>query len=165
MAKLSRLLLLRHAKSSWDDPGLADHDRPLAPRGHRAAQRIGTYLRGEHIAISVVLCSSAARAQGTLGLLRLGGEPMIEVDAALYTATADELLQRVRGVPDDAETALLIGHNPAMQDLALALVGGDLATRRFPTGALAQVTWPGPWRELTPGRAELAAFVTPRELG
>src|SRR5450755_1890570 len=135
-----RLLLLRHAKSSWEDPGLDDHDRPLAPRGRRAAKRIGTYLRDERIAISVVLCSSAARAQETLSRLKLCGEPTIEVDAALYGATADELLQRVRSLPDVGGTALLIGHNPAMQDLALALVDGDLADRRFPTAALAQVT-------------------------
>ena len=73
-----RLLLLRHAKSSWDDPALADHDRPLAPRGRRAAKRMGAHLRDEQVEISLVLCSSATRARQTLERVEPPGEVRIE---------------------------------------------------------------------------------------
>ena len=71
MSEAKRLLLLRHAKSSWDDPALADHDRPLAPRGRRAAKLIGEHLRENQIVVSLVLCSSARRARDT----RPGADP------------------------------------------------------------------------------------------
>lgn len=164
MAESRRLLLLRHAKSSWDDPTLADHDRPLAPRGRKAAKLIGEHLRHEQVGISLVLCSSALRARETLDLLALPGEAQIE--SALYGASAEQLLERLRLVSDEVESVLLIGHNPAVQELAASLVrGGDeLAERKFPTAALATVTFGGPWRALDRDHAELAALVTPRTL-
>jgi phosphohistidine phosphatase len=160
-----RLLLLRHAKSSWDDPTLADHDRPLAPRGRRAAKRMGRYLRGEELEVSLVLCSSARRARETLDLVEPGGRT--EIDPEVYGASAAALLERVQRVPDEAGTVMLVGHNPAIQDLLVSLVAepGDLAVQKFPTGALATLTVHGPWRSLEPGQAELAALVTPRQLG
>jgi phosphohistidine phosphatase len=159
-----RLLLLRHAKSSWDDPALADHDRPLAPRGRKAAKRIGRHLRQEGPEISLVLCSSARRARDTVDLVAPDGR--IEIESPLYGATANELLARVRRVPDDAGTVMLVGHNPAIQDLLVALVDepGDLAVQKFPTGALATLAISGPWRSLEAGQAALTALVTPREL-
>jgi phosphohistidine phosphatase len=165
VAEAQRLLLLRHAKSSWDDPALDDHDRPLAARGRKAANLIREHLRDEQIGISLVLCSSARRARETLELVAPSGEVQIERD--LYGACADQLLDRLRRVPDGIEAVMLIGHNPAMQDLAIALVAGasELATRKFPTGALATLTFTGSWGSLEPEHCELAAFVTPRELG
>jgi phosphohistidine phosphatase len=161
MVGAKHLLLLRHAKSSWDDPALADHDRPLAARGRKASKLIGAHLRREQIEISLVLCSSARRARETLELVAPSGEVRI------YGASADELLERLHRVPDEVEAVMLIGHNPAFQDLAVALVGAgsELASRKFPTGALATLMFTGPWRALEHGHAELAAFVTPRELG
>jgi phosphohistidine phosphatase len=160
-----RLLLLRHAKSSWDDPTLADHDRPLAPRGRQAAKRIGRHLRREEIAVSLVLCSSARRARETLDRVAPGGRT--EIESELYGASAGQLLERLRQVPDQAGTVMLVGHNPAIQDLLVSLVDepGDLAAQKFPTGALATLAVSGPWRSLAPGRAELTALVTPRGLG
>ena len=165
MAEAKRLLLLRHAKSSWDDPVLADCDRPLAARGRKAAKLIGAHLSREQIRISLVLCSSARRARETLDLAAASGE--IQIERELYGASADQLLERLRRVPDEVDAVMLIGHNPAIQDLAVGLVGGasELAVRKFPTGALATLTFTGPWRALKPSHAELAAFVTPRELG
>jgi phosphohistidine phosphatase len=159
-----RLLLLRHAKSSWDDPALPDHERPLSTRGRRAAKLMGEYLRREEVTISVVLCSSARRARETLDLVAPPGE--IRVEHELYGATADQLLERLREVPDEVEAVMLIGHNPAIQELGAELVGGanPLAVEKFPTGALATLTFAGPWRELEARRADLAAFVRPREL-
>ncbi len=165
MVGAKHLLLLRHAKSSWDDPALADHDRPLAARGRKASKLIGAHLRREQIEISLVLCSSARRARETLELVAPSGE--VRIERELYGASADELLERLHRVPDEVAEVMLIGHNPAFQDLAVALVGAgsELASRKFPTGALATLMFTGPWRALEHGHAELAAFVTPRELG
>jgi phosphohistidine phosphatase len=158
------LLLLRHAKSSWDDPALADHDRPLAPRGRKAAKRIGRHLREQQTTVDLVVCSSARRARETLELVAPGGR--VEIDPALYGASADGLLERLRHAPDEDTTVMLVGHNPAIQDLLVAVVDrpGGLANEKFPTGALATLAVGGSWRGLAPGQARLAALVTPREL-
>jgi phosphohistidine phosphatase len=167
MAKAKRLMLLRHAKSSWDDQALADHDRPLAARGRKGAKLIGEYLRREQVEVSLVLCSSARRARETLELV--GPDAVVLIEDELYGASADQLLERLRGVPDEVEVVMLIGHNPAIQDLAVALAAGagarGLAARKYPTGALATLTFTAPWRALTQGSADLAAFVTPKALG
>lgn len=128
--------------------------------------RAGTIRRSPiTIRISLVLCSSARRARETLDLIAASGE--IQIERELYGASADQLLERLRRVPDEVDAVMLIGHNPAIQDLAVGLVGGasELSARKFPTGALATLTLTGPWRALAPRHAELAAFVTPRELG
>jgi phosphohistidine phosphatase len=163
---VKRLFLLRHAKSSWDEAGLADRDRPLAPRGRRATQVMARHLRDEKISPSLVLCSPARRTRETLEGVEPGGEVMIEDE--LYGASETELLERLREVPDATESVMLIGHNPAIHELALGLAGGgerraDME-RKFPTGALATLAVPDHWRELGPGSAELVAFVTPKEL-
>jgi phosphohistidine phosphatase len=165
MAATKHLLLLRHAKSSWDDPALSDHDRPLAPRGRRAAPLIGAYLREHEIPISLVLCSSARRTQETVELAQPGGELLVE--EGLYGASADELLTRLRRVPEEASVVMFVGHNPSISQLAVALLvdPAGLAGRKYPTAALAWVSFEGPWQSLAPGRAELTAFVIPRELG
>ena len=159
------LLLLRHAKSSWDDPALADHERPLSPRGRRAAKAIRSYLRKHEIPISLVLCSSARRTQETIELVDPGGE--IEIEDGLYGASADELLDRLRQVPEAAIVVMLVGHNPSIGELAIGLARrrDELAARKYPTGGLAWFSFLGPWRSLAPGQAELTEFVTPRELG
>ncbi len=159
-----RLYLMRHAKSSWDDPGLTDHDRPLAARGRDAAERLGNHLRREQITPSLVLCSSARRTRETLDCLRV--DAPVEIEDGLYDASADELLARLRGVEDDVESVLLIGHNPAIQDLAatLAAAPNTLAERKYPTGGLAGLAFTGSWSRLQPGAAELLFFVIPRDL-
>jgi phosphohistidine phosphatase len=164
MTDAKRLLLLRHAKSSWDDPALADHDRPLAARGRKAAQLIGAYLRRERIPVSLVLCSSARRARETLELVDPSGE--LQIEPELYGASREQLHERVRQLPEASDSVMLIGHNPAIQELAASLAGddGELTEQKFPTGALAVLTFGGPWRALRTGDAKLAAFVKPREL-
>ena len=147
-----RLWLLRHAKSSWDEPELDDRDRPLAPRGEQSADRMSDYLRAEGIRPDVVLCSSALRTRQTLArvLSALGPELEIHIEPGLYTFDAGSLLERLRAIPD-AVSAMLIGHNPAMQDLAIRLADpwgqagrartevsdGRLGRARVPGGFLA----------------------------
>jgi phosphohistidine phosphatase len=160
------LVLLRHAKSSWDDPLLDDHDRPLTPRGRRAAAQVGRYLRREGISPDLVLCSSATRTQETLDLLDLSGEPEVLIESALYGATATRLLDRLRRVEDRADSVLLIGHNPGIQEAVISLARDheELADT-FPTGALAELRLPiAAWTELRPGIARLKAYITPKSL-
>jgi phosphohistidine phosphatase len=167
-----RLLLLRHAKSSWDDPRLADHDRPLAARGERAVRGLREHLTGLTVGLDLVLCSSARRTTMTLAgitpALPVGVDTRVE--EALYGASATQLLARLRRVPDELGDVMVIGHNPGLEDLALLLVGsGDEVTRermteKFPTGALATLGVPGTWAGLSPAAATLVSFVVPRDL-
>jgi phosphohistidine phosphatase len=166
------LYVLRHAKSSWDDPTLADHDRPLAPRGVRAAPLIGDHLRQVDVAPRLVLCSSSRRTRQTLDLLGdvLAPEGEVRIEDDLYDATASTLLARLRTVPDTVSSAMVIGHNPASQQLVLMLAaeGGARAqvARKFPTAALATLRAAvDHWADLDIGCAELTGFVRPKDLG
>jgi phosphohistidine phosphatase len=167
---VKRLYLLRHAKSSWKDTSLADHDRPLAARGRRAATAIARHLLEQGIEPELVLCSTARRARETLdGIAPVLGTPVIRVEGDLYGASADALLERLRRVPDTAESVMLVGHNPDLQDLALILALPSDTVReleaKYPTGALATlVILVERWEELDDDRAELVAFVRPRDL-
>ena len=166
------LILLRHLKSSWDDPGRLDHDRPLAPRGRRAGKRIRRELQDEGIAPQLVLCSSAVRAVGTWKAIRAGipEDRRVGIEDGLYAASAESLLERLKGVPDEVETVLLIAHNPGIGDLAVGLAGtGDAHAlermqAKYPTGGLATLTFEGSWADLGWAGAQLAEFVVPRDL-
>ena len=168
---MKRLYLLRHAKSSWDDP-LPDHERPLAPRGRRAAKLMGEHLREERIRPALVLCSSSVRTRETLSRIAkaVGDEPPVEFEQGLYGAGAEQLLERLRQLSADVPSVLLIGHNPGMHELALGLAGSGAQLARleekFPTAALATLDFElDTWDELEPGSGELVAYVVPRELG
>jgi phosphohistidine phosphatase len=164
-----QLLLLRHAKSSWDDPSLPDHDRPLAPRGRKAARRLAAFVAESNLRPALVLCSSATRARETLDLIAssLGG-PEIIVEERLYGASAAALLDRVRRVPDETDSVVLVGHNPGLQDLAVLLAtpgaDADRLAEKLPTGALVSFRVDGPWEQLSAAAAELERIVLPREL-
>ena len=168
MRVVKRLYLLRHAKSSWDEPGLADRDRPLAPRGERASKSMAKYLRDEGIVPELVLCSQSKRTRETLERLGLGDGTEVRIEDELYAASAGELLGALHEVPDEVESVMVVGHNPGMERLALELaVGGDELDRmreKFPTAALATLELDGTWSELAPGGAELVSFVKPKEL-
>jgi phosphohistidine phosphatase len=164
-----RLFLLRHAKSSWDDPQLADHDRPLAARGRRAAKAMAEHMRRERVTPEVVLCSSAVRAQETLERMSSAlDEARVMIEAELYPGSPGQLLERLRRLPEPTASVMLVGHNPAIQELALSLVGpgsGRAAIEgKYPTGALAALSFEGSWSELDVGAAELVGFVTPKAL-
>jgi phosphohistidine phosphatase len=166
---MPRLYLLRHAKSSWDEPGLADRDRPLAPRGRRAAERMAGHLRTEGVRPGLVLCSPAVRTRQTLAAVAGAlGDPPVSVEDRLYGAEPEDLVARLREVPDPTGDVLVIGHNPTLQDLALELATeGDPLPRlreKLPTGALATLVFDGSWRDLGHGRATLEALVVPRDL-
>jgi len=165
------LYLLRHAKSSWSDPTLPDQERPLAPRGRRDAKRVAKHLVRLGIEPDLVLCSSVRRTRETLELVRpaFGATTSVVLEAELYAATADELLERLHAVPDEVASVLLVGHNPGLQELALLLTsaGAELSQleAKLPTAALATLAVAkATWRELSQGDAVLAALVAPKQL-
>ena len=165
------LFLLRHAKSSWSDPTLADQERPLSARGRRDAKRIARHLAQLAIEPDLVLCSPAQRTRETLDLVRpaLDASTSMIFEVELYGASADTLLDQLRGVPDGVESVLLIGHNPGVQDLALCLASEGVELNRleekFPTAALAILAVPKvTWAQLSEADAVLEAFVVPRQL-
>jgi phosphohistidine phosphatase len=179
------LYLVRHAKSDWEDPGLADRDRPLAARGRKAASTLAGHIERSGISPALVLCSPARRTMDTLRLISGSFRDPVEilVEDELYGAAVGELLRRLRTVPAPTPSVMLIGHNPAIHELALTLVssgalrgasGGAAAASsadslkqvkaKFPTGAMATLAIPGPWKDLGDEPADLREFVLPREL-
>ena len=163
---MKHLYLLRHAKSSWDDPTLADSERPLAPRGERAGKKLAKHIERENIRPALVLCSSARRTRDTLQrIAAVLGRADVRIEDDLYAASERELLARLRSVPDSVDSVMVIAHNPGLQDLVLTLGGESAAplAEGFPTGALATLAVPS-WSELGHGSAELVAYVVPRDL-
>ena len=163
--------LLRHAKSSWDDPALDDIDRPLAPRGERAARAMARHLALAGVAPSLVLCSPTRRTRQTLDLVRSGlpAATEVRIEDALHRAGPAEVVRMLRRLPDDAATVMVVGHNPGMQKVALTLGGGGAArprvAARYPTGALCELVFPvETWSAVAAGGAEITAFVTPKDL-
>jgi phosphohistidine phosphatase len=167
---MKQLCLLRHAKSSWDDPGLGDRQRPLAPRGRKAARRLATWIAESDVRPRVVVCSPAVRTRQTLeAVLEALDGPTVEVDERVYHASSALLLERARALPDDEDAALIVGHNPGLADLCLMLArNGDRRDRvaaKLPTGALAILAADVErWSELAPESADLVELVLPREL-
>jgi phosphohistidine phosphatase len=163
-----RLMLLRHAKSDW--PDVSDHARPLAKRGRRDAPAVGRWLRAHGYQPDVVVCSTARRTRQTWELVapELGGSPSVTFEPRAYDASALTLLYLARELPSSYRAALLIGHNPAIAELAASLAEqptGDDAlpppTLRFPTAAVAVLEFTGDWPALTSGQARLVDFTTP----
>jgi phosphohistidine phosphatase len=166
---VKRLLLIRHAKSSWDDPALADHERPLAPRGQRAAERIAEHLGGSDAAIDLVLCSSSRRTRETLERLSAPfGRAEVLVEDGLYGASAGDLLERLHEVPDAVGGVAVIAHNPGIQDLTIELARDGRhvgrALKKFPTAAVAVLEFDAPWSGLAEGGARLVDFTVPKDL-
>lgn len=169
---MRRLMLLRHAKSAWPE-GMADDERPLAPRGREAAPRMGLYLAQSSLLPDLVLVSPARRARETWEIVAPLLPPAeTREEPRIYEAPAASLLAVVREAPDSASTLLLVGHNPGFETLARALTGhGDRDAfarlrQKFPTAGLAVIDFEAAsWRDLAPASGRLDRFVTPRTLG
>jgi phosphohistidine phosphatase len=164
-----RLYLLRHAKSSWKESGVPDHDRQLAGRGRKAAKAMANYLHAQRVRPELVLCSSATRARQTFERLEPLGARAVHIERELYGADAATLLARLRDVADEVGSVMMIGHNPGLEDLALVLARPgperDELSVKFPTGALATLAFRDrEWASLERGTADLVDFVRPREL-
>ena len=170
---MKRLYLLRHGKSSWDDPNLADAERPLARRGVRALARMRKHLRRTGIHPDMVICSPARRTRETLREIEpaLGRDVTVRIEPRVYEGGAGALVDLVGESPEPVSSIMLIGHNPSLQNLAVSLAAeGDEAllarvAEKFPTGALAVITAPwSSWYDVGGGGGTLEELVLPREL-
>lgn len=174
MSDRRRLYLLRHAKSSWDQAGQPDHERPLADRGREAVTVLARHVREQRIQPELVLCSDARRTRDTLAGVLPGRVALIEKE--LYLAGHDQVLVRLRQVEPEIRSVMIVGHNPALQMLTLSLAGGESARRpagaegleeirrKLPTGALVTLSFDSAWSELRRGSAELVDYVRPKAL-
>jgi phosphohistidine phosphatase len=166
---MHQLLLLRHAKSVREEPGLPDRDRPLAPRGQRDAAGMAAAMRSLGLVPDLVLVSPSLRTRQTLAALEPWDDtPLVETRDQLYLADEADLREALAEVAETVRSVLLIGHNPGLHELARRLTAGAAGpaarhlSEHFPTGALAEFAMPGPWYQL--GGARLTRFLTPRDL-
>lgn len=167
---MSRLFLLRHAKAGWAEPGMRDFDRPLEPLGRTDADSIGAAMKAASYIPDLTLCSSAKRARETLDwVARHTGDARIVYTDQLYSTDAAGYVDFIREAAD-GEAVLLVGHNPMMEDVTMALSGDgdDMAKAMlgsgFPTSALAVIRFPGKLAEAAPGKGFLEAFLTVADL-
>ncbi len=167
MSDRHTLVLLRHAKSAYPT-GVADHDRPLARRGVREAGLAGDWLRANLAKVDKVLCSTATRTRDTLALT--GIDAPVRFVEQLYGATPGMVIDEINRVPDEATTLLVIAHEPAISQAALALAGAagtqpaaaERISTKFPTSAIAVLAVPTRWADLELGGAALVEFHVPR---
>jgi phosphohistidine phosphatase len=168
------LSLFRHAKSSWDDAALADHDRPLGPRGRRDAPRMGAYMAAHRLVPDIVLCSTALRTRQTVELTvpeLPKPRPEVQIVDSLYLASAAGLMKHVRAIEPQVSHAMIVGHNPGLHGLATRLAGaGDsealaALAAKFPTGALAVLDFDvAGWAQVTIRSGRLRDFMVPKRL-
>lgn len=166
---MPRLILMRHAKSSWAEPGVSDHARTLNRRGRLAASLMAAWLREAGPALGVdaldlAIVSDAQRTRETWDLIAelWSGDVAPVFEPRIYEARVSTLLEVLRDIPDSAGTALMIGHNPGLQDLTALLTGKALP--RFPTAATAILDCPDRWSEIGPDRCSLLAFEEPKAI-
>lgn len=165
---MKRLILTRHAKSSWDDPAMADHDRPLNERGKAAAADLGVWLASRDYVPGEVLCSDALRTRKTWSGLApaLPGTPVLHLKPALYHAGPDVMLAVLRHA--EADCVMMIGHNPGIAEFAARLVARAPANAefgRYPTGATLVADFAvESWAEVGFGQGTVVDFIVPREV-
>lgn len=162
---MKTLLLMRHAKSSWDDPRLEDHDRPLNPRGERDAPRMGALLRDEGLIPDCIVSSTAVRARTTAEFVAHAcqRDDCVTLTSELYHASSDDWHQQIQQLPADNRTVLCIGHNPGLEDF-LAVSTGQHVT--MPTAAIARLSFGDvDWDDVSAaGEATLISVWRPKEL-
>jgi phosphohistidine phosphatase len=167
---MKTLTLLRHAKSGWDDPVARDFDRPLNPRGRRAARVVGERMKAEGLGFDLVLASPAQRAVETLEEVEAAFGPLnASYEKRIYLASTETLLDIVHEADDAAERLLLVGHNPGFERLTVVLTRAGALRReveiKYPTGTLAEIRFKvDHWRDVSCGAGELARFIRPRDL-
>jgi phosphohistidine phosphatase len=172
---MKRLLLLRHAKAERETAD--DIKRGLEKRGETDSTRMGRFLREDVYIPDLVLCSSSVRTRETLNLLlpELRVAPTVQYPTELYLAEPEAILTLIRRAPDKSGALMVLGHNPGIEQLALALASVPLEKKlrkrysamdeKFPTCALAVIDFDvACWADLAPGQGELDAFVRPKDL-
>ena len=161
---MKTLYVLRHAKSSWEHPELSDFQRPLNPRGEKAAPRIGAEMAARGYLPELVLSSPAARAKATTRLTLESAriDPEVRFEKDIYGAGPNTLLYLVSEVPDEVGSVMIVGHNPGFEMLVSGLTG---ASRRMPTAALAVIEFDvDEWASIAAETGSLKDFMTPKGL-
>jgi phosphohistidine phosphatase len=167
------LSLLRHAKSSWDNPGLQDFDRPLNDRGREAAPRMGSFMAKNGIVPELVICSPSVRTRQTLELVlpHLSPSPNVVYDDTVYHGSAATMLKRIRAVEANTGHIMIVAHDPGVRSLAMDLAGsGDpellqALAAKFPTTGLAVIDFDAQaWSKVRRGAGRLRIFMTPKRL-
>ncbi len=167
------LMLFRHAKSSWANPDLGDFERPLAPRGEKAAPRMGLLMKKQGLLPDLVFCSPATRTRQTLALAlkAIKAEPKVIFDDSIYLGQPSAILTRLKTVECHPRTIMVVGHNPGIHELALELLGtsgrGEVSKLfgKFPTASLAVIQFGcNAWSEIQACQGELVLYVTPRQI-
>lgn len=171
---MRRLTLLRHAKSSWNDPVARDFDRPLNSRGKKAAHRIGHWMREKGLVFDVVLASPAVRVFETLDHLGHGLGLALEptFNERIYLGSAATLIELIQESETAGAHILLVGHNPGLEDMVLELAGDDMSgpmlasvAEKLPTGAVVELEFDcDDWRDIGPGSGIIVRFTRPRDL-
>jgi len=170
---MRQLAILRHAKSDWGSPGLTDFDRPLNKRGRKAAKKVGRELKSRGFAFDQIVSSPAQRAKETVERFAKGYEQLTDIrfEPNLYMCSTGTLMGVINALPDDAQTVMIVGHNPGFHDIVLRVTkdsGNGLREKvgaNYPTGAFALIEFPvDHWTEVTPALGEIKQVIFPREL-
>ena len=170
---MKTLILLRHAKSSWDNPAARDFDRPLNPKGRKAARAIGRELRERGLRFDSAIASPAVRVVETVAGVAEGYGAAISpaYHPGIYLASPATLLELIRSADDSAERLLIVGHNPGLERLALILTRDDgdglrgALAKKYPTATVAEIAFPiEHWRDVSEGTGRIERFIRPRDL-
>ena len=170
---MKQLAILRHAKSDWGNPGQTDFERPLNKRGRKAAKKVGRALKAQGFACDRIICSPATRARETVERFEKGYEslPPVSFEPKLYMCATGTLIDVINGLPDDAGTVMIVGHNPGFHDIVLRMTranGNGLREKvgaNYPTGAFALIEFPAErWAQVEPSTGEIRQVIFPREL-
>ena len=160
---MKTLFLLRHAKSDWTDESLPDFERPLNERGREACETISDFLKEENIQPELIICSPAARARETIKIIMRTAQlqSALRFDERIYEASLGRLMGLISQIENEAESALLVGHNPGFEQLVKALSGRN---ETMPTAALAKITLRASNWSSVPAGGTLDWIVRPKEL-
>ncbi len=170
---MKTVTLFRHAKSGEkDNPRIEDFDRPLSDRGLKTAPKMGMAMRNRHLRPDLVLCSPSVRTRQTLTLASAEAwdeAPKVRFDETLYEASAETLLDLLKGVPKSVDHVMIVGHNPGLQDLAvtLAVVGPERQQLKdkLPTASVVSIEFDEKrWKDLQPGTGHVALSLSPKTL-
>ena len=160
---MKTLMLLRHAKSSWDNASLDDFERPLNDRGRKSAATIGKYLADNEVAIDLIISSPSVRTRETIERAKLNGlAHEIRFDQRIYEASSARLLEVVSQIDEDRKSVLLVGHNPGMEELLLLLTGIE---ERMQTATLATISLNlKRWDRVMAGKGVLQTLIRAKDL-
>jgi phosphohistidine phosphatase len=161
---MKTLVLMRHAKSSWNDENLTDFERPLNHRGENAAKIMGTYLKNRKVILDLVLTSPAVRARRTTEIVMKAAKqkPEVRLEERIYEAPVGRLLETISQIESGRNSVLLVGHNPGLEALIQLLTG---YTEAMPTGTVAKITLNiSKWEDASEKGGELDWIVRPKEL-